>query len=327
LPKEENGFWLIASLIGILFLGSTTPGVKGGADFLAFYSGAKLAGSGHLYDPVATRALQVQVSGSYGPSLLFLRFPCFGLLLKPLSWFSYETARTLWLGLEILAGIGAVWWWPFSRRQALVVTSWSVPLFACLLDRTDTVLVLLWLSLWLKLEKEGRQFGAGLALAMCIAKFHLFLFLPLVLLRYRRWRTLQGAAAGCAVLMGLSFLAGGWNWPAEYFHMLRSDTIQPAIEYMPNLHGWLPSSWQIPASILVALLAMYGIWALGEVRAVVVALVSGLLLSYHAYVMDGVVLIPAVLLILETEKDWILRSSSFVLASPLFWFWAVAPRQ
>jgi len=74
------------------------------------------------------------------------------------------------------------------------------PILTCLTFGTDTALLFLWLVLWRRMESTNRPVWAGVALALCVAKFHLFSLLPLLLLRYRRWPVIKGSAIGVAAL-------------------------------------------------------------------------------------------------------------------------------
>jgi hypothetical protein len=98
----------------------------------------------------------------------------------------------------------------------------------CLGDGTDTLFLFLWLVLWHRLEAKYRPTWAGLALSLCIAKFHLFLLLPLALVRHRRWSEIRGSAIGISILLTVSFIGAGWRWPAEYFRVLTLPELNPS---------------------------------------------------------------------------------------------------
>jgi hypothetical protein len=82
-------------------------------------------------------------------------------------------------------------------------------------------------------------FLAGAVLALCLIKYNLFLPLPLLIAGRRLWRFGSGVLVGGAFLVGVSFAAGGWGWPAQYILMLRLPTTTPDYQGMPNLHGLL----------------------------------------------------------------------------------------
>jgi hypothetical protein len=268
-------------------------------DFLALYSGARLAGTNRLYDPQSIWAIQVATTGGYGPSLLFTRIPCFALFLWPLAQLPYDAARYTWAALQLVAVITAAWLWPGSRKLALIVICWSFPILTCLTFGADTTLLLLWLVLWRRLEAKNYPVWAGIALALCIAKFHLFLLLPLLLIRHRRWSVVKGSAIGVSALLVLSFLTAGWRWPIDYLHVLTMPGINPNGILMPNIHGFAPPGLEIPAVILTLILACIAIVRLDYADATVAALAGSFLCSYHTYVMDGVVLLPAIMLVIE----------------------------
>jgi hypothetical protein len=302
-------------LLGSLYAGRN---LVGGTDFLALYSGARLVGTGHMYDPQAIWKVQAGTIGRYGESLLFTRIPCFGLFLWPLAQLPYAAAKHIWIALQLIAVIAAVWLWPGSRRAAMIVVCWSLPVLLCLADAADTTLLLLWLVLWRRLESRNRPVLAGVALALCIAKFHLFLFLPLLLLRNRRWLVLKGAAMGVVSCLALSFAAGGWRWPIEFLHVLMRPGINPSLAGMPTIHGFFPG-FEVPLVAVTAILICVAILKLDYLDALVATLAGSLLCSYHAYVMDAVILVPATILVIERHRSRWLSFVAAVFTTPLPW--------
>ena len=284
---------------GLVMRFFTTAFVGTETDFLALYSGARLVGTNHMYDPESIWAIQRAATGRFGPSLLFTRIPCFALFLWPLAQLPYEMARYIWAGLQLAAVIAAACLWPGSRRLAIVVTCWSFPILTCLTFGADTTLLFLWLVLWRRLESKSRPILAGVALALCIAKFHLFLLLPLLLLRHGRWSVIKGSAIGVGALVVLSFLSAGWKWPVEYLHVLTMPGINPNRIIMPNIHGLAPQGLELPLVILALVLTCVAIFRLDYIDGTAAALAGSYVCSYHTYVMDGVILLPAIMLVLE----------------------------
>jgi len=290
----------------------------GGTDFLALYSGARLLGTGHMYDPQAIWNLQADTIGKYGEALLFTRIPCFGLFLWPLVQLPYPTAKHIWIALQLVMVIAAVWLWPGSKRTAMVVVCWSLPALMCLAHGADTTLLFFWLVLWRRLESQNRPVPAGIALAFCIAKFHLFLFLPLLLLRHRRWPVLKGSAIGVLACLALSFAAAGWRWPTDFLHVLTLPGINPGRMVMPNIHGLFPRL-EVPLVIVTLILTGVAIFKLDYLDGLVVALVGSLLCSYHAYVMDGVILLPATILTIERHRSQWPFPVAVIMTTPIPW--------
>jgi hypothetical protein len=56
------------------------------------------------------------------------------------------------------------------------------------------------------------------------------------------------------------------------------------------------------------------------------ALTGSLLVSYHAYVQDAVILIPAILIVLEDARGLAVRYTALALATPIPWVLLLARR-
>ncbi len=287
------GFGLITRFFTTTFVGNET-------DFFAFYAGARLAGTPNLYSQHAIWAAQTAATGHYSPGLLFIRLPCFALFLWPLAQLPYEAARYLWAALQCGLIAAAVWLWPGSRKIAAIVTCWSFPILTCLAFGTDTAMIFFWLACWRRLESKGYPIWAGLALALCIAKFHFFLLLPWLLIRHRRWLILQGLSLGLIILGLLSSLTAGWAWPLAYLHVLTSPAITNQSRLvMPNIHGFAQPGWEFPLVLLTLILTIWAVHKCTYTDGFIVVSLGSFLCSYHAYVHDGVILLPVLILILE----------------------------
>jgi hypothetical protein len=186
----------------------------------------------------------------------------------------------------------------------------------------DVTLVLAALAVSLALFFRGRHFAAGCVMALCSLKFHLFITLPLLILTRRLWRFGAGSMAGGAVLLAVSFAVQGWHWPADYVRMLRLPTSTPSYALMPNLNGLLsghPHGFGITALAACMVLAAAGLvmWRGRMTVAIAAMLLSGLLLSYHSFIADAVLLIPAGLLSLRDKSSVAHRAAGAILVSPL----------
>jgi hypothetical protein len=290
-----------------------------GSSFLQLYSGARLVGTGQLYDAQANYKMQSDTAGRYGESLVYNRIPCFPFFMSPLARLPYATARQVWNGIEFLAIVSAVWLWPGSRRLAAIVTCFSLPLLLCVADGADTTFLWFWLALWRRLEAENRPVWSGMAIAMCIAKFHLFLLLPVLLLRHRRWRVIAGSAIGITALLAISFVVAGWHWPVDYIRVLTNPAINPGRAIMPNIHGFAPPALEIPAVIVTVILISVAIFRLDYMAGTAVTLIGCLLCSYHAYVFDGVMIIPAIVLLFERYRSQWPSYIAGILTTPIPW--------
>lgn len=278
--------------------------VGGDIDFQAFYISGELVLRGQLYDAQAFQAAQRAILGHANPALLATRPPFFALAFWPLAQLPYRVAWYLWLAILHAATLAFVWLWP-ARRDAALACCWSAGLCVCLANGQDLPLILLLLALALRI-RQTRPFLTGLLLALCAAKFHLFVFLPLLLWRWRLWR---GFAAGAAALAAISFAAAGWDWPRQYAATLARPAVHPRIEIMPNLHGLFAQwphagAWEASAALLVGAAVLAIIYRADFGRGMAAVLVGGLLAGHHAYLQDCVLLLPALLIELPSARAW-----------------------
>ncbi len=280
-----------------LFLLPAIPALGGGWDFLPIYTAARLAGTHDLYNATAVHAAEIAFSGRTGPSLLFTRLPFVAALAWPLGLLSWNAAHVAWMVLRLAAILGFLFLWPHTpRRVTTLACAWFVPLAGAIANGQDVPFLLLWLALAERL-RERRPFAAGLILALCLAKFHLFLLLPVFLWIHRR-RLVPGFLAGCAALAGLCFAAGGLAWPQAYLALLRLPQINPGERAMPNLHALgLPFGAELALSLAVFAAAAIAIRRVSDRTALAVTLAAGILLSYHAYFADLSLLLPALLVL------------------------------
>jgi hypothetical protein len=266
----------------------------GGADFLPFYAAAKLLPGPAIYDPHAIYRTEIAAIGGMREALIFIRIPAFALFLWPLSHLAYPMAQAIWFEVRALAAAGFVLAWPHNPRGVTAIAAaFFLPLAGALSGDQDTPFLLLWIALAERLSPR-RPFAAGLLLALCAAKPHLFLFLPVFLGIHRR-RLIPGFLAGGAALLALSFAAAGPRWPQALLTVLRNPAIEPW--GVLNLHSLaLPAAveWTLAAAIAAA--ALFAIVRRSAGIALAATLTAGLLLSYHASMADAAMLLPAVLL-------------------------------
>ena len=170
--------------------------------------------------------------------------------------------------------------------------------------------------------RSGRQFTAGLLLGLCAIKLHLFLLLPLFLLRRQLWKTIgrrrcRSRLSGwrCALRprgrTGSPSIA--WRWPIR--------------EPIPTPPTWstcavcsittLPGS--CPAAALVALLCGYLIWRGSLEVALCAVFAGGVLITPHTTVCDATLFLPG--LLLARKMDWApVRAVAAFALTPLYLF-------
>ncbi len=276
-------------------------------DFAQLYAGATLIGTPELYSPEANKRVHREAMGVEVISVYYSRPPFYAYLLKPLAALPYRTAYWIFQSVSFIC-IG--WFlWAFARDRI------EVALFACLyppliitpLNGQDVGIVLALAGAGYLLMERDKPLQAGLVWSLCAIKLHLFVFLPVVLIAHKRWRALAGGVVGGCVLVALSFLAQGRNWISEYLTLLRSSDIHPERDNMPNFQALrvaidpsLLESWLLPAALLAAVLAVIAIWGAKHwALAMAFALPASLLVSYHAYVQDTLLLLLTLALFLR----------------------------
>jgi len=289
-------------------------------DFNQYYAAGKLVGTGHLYDWDAIRTLELQYNENVIP---FGRIPAFAVAIKPFTWVSYKLARALWLGAGIAALAAFVMLWPVSSRaRACAAVCWSLPAALCLSLGQDSILFLFFATCGLKLLLRGKEFWAGAAFSLCAGKPHLALLVPVFLAGKNKWKALLGAVVGGLIITSVSFAAEGLAWPAQLLSLMQLPQFDPAPFRMPNLRGLLePLGGGLLLEVTVAGLVMVVVWFISRRAALPVgaslALAGGLQIGHHSYAYDGVLLLPALLLVFETPHPAWMRLWAMVLFSPI----------
>lgn len=303
------------------------PGAAGTGrnDFLGLYAGGQLAGSPDLYNPASVRAAELRAAGETG--LPFPRLPYYALLLKPLTWMPYRTAYAVWGAMMVaaLAGFGILW--PHARPASKwMLCCWSLPAWVSVFNGQDVALLLLWAALAVWLLRGGREAAAGAVLALCASKYHLVVLVPLVVLAQRRWRMAAGAAGTAAAMLAASFLVAGASWPKQYWAALADRGIQQGVSRMPNLYGLLSVmrfglALEAVATILVAATVFLAARRTAEFEGpLALALVGSLLVSFHTYLADCALLLPALMMTTGRGAASRRRVSGVALATPVPWF-------
>ena len=302
---------------------------RGQNDFLALYSGAKLVGTPALYSESAAKDLQTKLANIWLPAVIYTRLPFYAALLKPLAALPYRLAYWLFQMLNLAAL--AIFLRSWGRRDPLlcVLGGISIPVITAFANGQDVLLLVLLCAAAWELERRQKLFLAGLVLSLLAIKFHLFLFIPAILLLGKRWRMLSRATLGALALLAISAALQGWDWPSGYLQLLRSSEITPTAITMPNLHGLLTATiGDLPRVelILSALVAIVLISAALRIRdlgpALALAIVAGLLTSHHAYVQESclLLLIP----VLAPGFVWTRRLALALLAPPVYFLLAAS---
>jgi hypothetical protein len=269
-------------------------------DFGAFYAGGELAGSLAMYSPDAVFAAEDRAMGCHMENLIFIKPPFYGLMMMPLARLPFDVALWLWRILG-LAALGVfLWLWPCDRLVAAAALAWFLPEAANFTGGQDVAFLLALVAAAWYCLKTGRPVAAGVLFGLGAIKFHLFILLPLVVLRRKMWRTIAAAAGTVALLLGIAFAAYGPAWIATYRNALRDPRMNPYFRNMANLNGLFHGHpvW-IAAAVAVALL-VYFINRKASLELALAAVVAGgVLIVPHNTITDGLLFLP---LILEARR-------------------------
>ncbi|HEV2199599.1 MAG TPA: glycosyltransferase family 87 protein [Bryobacteraceae bacterium] len=307
--------------------------LAGRNDFVLLYSGGRLVRSPDLYSFEANHRLQVQVVGAQPetPSI-YLRPPFYAVLLMPLAALPYPVAYATFQIFNVLCIAAAVWLLARNSIEIAVLASISVPILLAVMYGQDTGFLMLGYAAFYLLLKRGRGVSAGFALSICLIKFHLLPLTAIALLLRREWGVLKGAAAASATLVAVSYAALGGAWPRRYWAALRNPAVNPSAEIMPNLHGLTAlMGWGnvTEAVLMVAVLAAFVVAVVRAERPLLyaLALVGGLLLSFHAYPGDATLLLVALgILDRAAPAEWFQRLLRVSLTPLPYAFLAVRNR-
>jgi len=298
-----------------------------GSDFAVFYAGGILLGTPELYSASAAQAIQTREMGCTSPSAIFIRLPYFAALMRPWTRLPFWPSFALWRLANVVAVAVFIWLWPAPREWALLACAWSLPLAYAVTNGQDVGFLLMWLAIAAALLKRDAAFPAGLALAMCAAKFHLFVLLPM-LFEVRLRKLSYGLAAGAAVLVALCFAVGGRGWLRDFMAAATDSRIDPAPNLLFNARGIAHGSvaLQIAIAALVLASAVY-IFRRGDFwYRFAFALVGGLLLSHHNTISDAALLIPVALILAFHASARLTNLLAVFLVSPIGYFLGRTPQ-
>jgi hypothetical protein len=287
-------------------------------DFTGFWIGAKLLGTKYLYDIPANLAMQSAITGRTFDVLIFVRPPFFAAAMRLFTLMPYLTALRVWQLTLAAALVLFVAVYPLApRRYTMLALAWSIliPIDVIALPN-DAPLILLFVALSMFFWSQGRPALSGAMLGLCLAKFHFFVFVPLLLLKRENRKVLAGFAAVASILMIINFWAQP-DWIRLYWQALnmpqRSMNSRPRL--MPNFYAsffWTghPGIWVVIGALLIGGILWQVTRHFPFDTALAFCVLGGLLAAPHANNVDGLLAIPALLAVAQ-------RSQAFALAAAL----------
>jgi len=326
-------FWLPVAL-GILFmllLGYQKRQVMLHArnDFVTFYAGAKLAGTPDLYSRTANLEMNRALVGN-DMGVMYIRPPFYAAILKPLAAFPFLVAYAIFTCASLASYIWFVARFAKECPALPFLAAISVPFLASLLAGQDASFMMAILGGSILLTRKNRDFAAGLVLSLCAYKFHLFLFVPVLLVMRRRWRMLGGGACGLGALLALGMIVNGAGSTAEWIRAIRNPWINPDAAAMPNLHGLvaiLNGDMRLEAVLIAGVCAIF-LWMTMRTDKyellLAASLVCGLLVSFHSTIIDDLLLFPVMILVVASSDLVPLRAATALILTPIPYFLVLA---
>ena len=328
-------FLLAMSVCNVTLVFRLVPSLRNGyQDFTIFYSGARLIRNGQasaLYD-LATQ-YQEQLTFAHVPirqgPLPYNHPPFEALLFVPFTLLDYWPAYLLWTAINlIMLAVSVIFLRRhFHRLASIPIFMWGLgatafyPVTIAIMHGQDVILLLLLFVLAIICLDRGNDATAGALLAAGL--FRPQLALPLVvLIAIRRWRVLVGFAPVAVVLVAISMAIVGWNGSIEYVRFVLHLEEIGARAYdplsVPNLRGLIvgltglsvSGRWTailILGSSLVVFFAALRRIRNGRDSMVFVsslAVVTTILVSFHALVHDLSLLLPISLFLLFRSVDF-----------------------
>jgi hypothetical protein len=312
-----GSIYLLLMQLGFLAMIFATSSVAK-ADFRMFYAGGYMVRTGQapqIYDRQKTDATEEEMAGHGGADLPFNHPAYEALLFAVLSLLPYKAAFGLFSGINLVLLIviyqhlvtsdwmGALW-----KGLAPMGIAGFLPVGFCIVQGQDSILLLFVLFFVYLLQRERRDFAAGLICGL--GMFRLQLVIPLVLLLCfaRRWRLLAGFSITCLMVAFVSIaLVEPASWLTYPRYLLSTssglqpesqrvaDNIWPTI--MPNVRGLVQllggtrfsSTTLLVVTVLVSALLL--VWAVMKSLPFELMIVASVLVSYHGYIHDSVLLL------------------------------------
>lgn len=298
---------IVACLAGIVVMSAAYASNwywirRGLTDFPQFYLSPRFLGTSHLYDQTAFLLEQARVLGNTNRNIQFIRFPFVAVATAPLSHLPYMVAYIVWQVASIAAVAGFTRLWPARRPLAWIIACWFPPVAAAVANGQDVTFALLWVGVATWLVRSGKQVEGGLVLALCLAKPHLCLFLPVMIVAARMWKFGAGLVAGWTALLVLSFLVAGPAWPAEWLHTISSPVTNVDIAQSSLIASLAEAVHGTALQIVVTLLVLAAgaiVYRVARRNCFEIglgaALTAGPVMAYHVYMQDYLLALPLVL--------------------------------
>jgi hypothetical protein len=233
--------------------------LRGYPDFTVFYTAGTILREGQrhqLYDPHVQYRVQQKFTGGMiesrrGP-LPYIHPPLEAVVFLPLTLLPYRQAFVAWDLLNLIALFGVAVTLRRHLRVLRAIPPWEFvlgflaffPVFLCLLQGQDSILLLLLITLGFSALKRESDFLAGGWLGLALFKFQFVIPLVLLIAFWKRRRAVWGFAVVAGMWALLSVGLVGWKGMLAYPKYVLQIAKAPSLggvppELMPNLRGLL----------------------------------------------------------------------------------------
>lgn len=331
--KESRPFLVLcgALLVVLEALGAIRARSVAKWDFRTFYTAGYLLRThrADLYSWIQQKWVQDHLIAP-GMTVPFVSPAYEAILFAPLTLMRYERAYLCFMVINFALLLAAFWvardtfsdTIPFVQpRPGLMLLAFFPLLVALQHGQLSIILLLMCCATWTAL-KRGRVALAGLILAAGICKFNVILPIAFILALRWRWRFVAGFASGVAAALGASIMLVGTHGMTMLMNLLRADTLMKnqgaeaqhlmtafplsmvnlyALVYVgvhklnrPGMTFWLTMALSL---VVVAVCAWLTQRDQRDEVVFSIAVVCGLLVSYHMYIHDlTLLLLPLALL-------------------------------
>ena len=215
--------------------------MAGKNDFPVFYSNATMVREGRaasLYDFTEENSFVRRVSDVTRPPNNHLPYEL--LLFVPLTYLRFDTAHVLWtiLSLGMLGGtaflLRSFYDGPSGLSILLLTILGFFPVWYCLLQGQDSILLLFLFALSFWLWRRGNDDAAGFVIALGLFRPQLVVPFVLIMLLAGKWKFIRGFVPGAIIAVLLSACVVGLNGMADYVHILLSQGTQQSARVLSD---------------------------------------------------------------------------------------------
>jgi len=325
---------MVVCQIGVCLSGLSSA--LGGLDFRTFYSAGHMVRSGQadqIYDIASEKRVQDALVAPRPEALPFFN-PAYAVVpFILLSLLSYKVAYFVFFALNVtMTVLAAAAVQPYLSSIAGIWEGLPTFLFLCFFPvgfalregQMSLILLLLYCACFAA-SQASRPFVAGVLLGLALIKFQIALPIALLLLAWRCWRFVGGFACGAVALGATSLWITGMRGLSDFGHSIVSYTVSSTttvarsqMASMPNIYGLFYSisngaHWGGILTVICSGLLL--LWAIFQRPSVPLALLVGILVSYHFYQYDlSLLLLPISLTLNKTVASFVSGASESPLS-------------